>query len=224
MSYLDIDTILSEEERIPATFIVEAPGLGHLDNSIDSEDLPEQSRIEMPLWLAMAFAKRGMVTLELPKHFEKKMREEILAGAQNIDLREFSFYFFEVGSTLAVEMKNEDLRQSLQIAFAGERFRSLMTNSLSSWNDDLTEFAQNLTAAEAHILKEGECLPVSAMLPPAAPCCPLLPPVAHCCPLLPTAAHCCPLLPPALCCLYREPNSHPPIAPLYRTSVFQGPA
>mmetsp|Transcript_29246 Transcript_29246/g.64915 ORF Transcript_29246/g.64915 Transcript_29246/m.64915 type:complete len:196 (+) Transcript_29246:85-672(+) len=155
MSYLDIDTILSEEERIPATFIVEAPGLGHLDNSIDSEDLPEQSRIEMPLWLAMAFAKRGMVTLELPKHFEKKMREEILAGAQNIDLREFSFYFFEVGSTLAVEMKNEDLRQSLQIAFAGERFRSLMTNSLSSWNDDLTEFAQNLTAAEAHILKEG---------------------------------------------------------------------
>mmetsp|Transcript_1441 Transcript_1441/g.2346 ORF Transcript_1441/g.2346 Transcript_1441/m.2346 type:complete len:199 (-) Transcript_1441:1726-2322(-) len=155
MSFLDIDAILSEEERIPSTFLIEGPGLGHLDISIDSEDLPESTRIELPLWLALGFSRKGMVSIELPKHFERKMRDEILAGAENINLREFSFYFFEVGSNLAIETGNEDLRGSLQIAFAGERFRSLMMHSLSSWNDDLTEFAQNLTAAEAHILNEG---------------------------------------------------------------------
>ena len=97
MSYLDIDQILSEEERIPSTFLLEGPGLGHLDISIDSEDLPEQTRIELPLWLALTFGKKSMVNLELPKHFERKMRDEILAGAENINLREFSQYFFEVG-------------------------------------------------------------------------------------------------------------------------------
>ena len=114
MSYLDIDQILSEEERIPATFLLEGPGLGHLDASIDSTDLPE-----------------NMVNLELPKHFERKMRDEILAGAENINLKEFSHYFFEVGSNLAIETKNEDLKTTLQIAFAGERFRSLMMHALS---------------------------------------------------------------------------------------------
>jgi GINS complex subunit 3 len=131
MSYLDIDQILCEEERIPATFLLDAPGLGHLDTSIDSEDLPENSRIELPLWLALAFGRKNMVNLELPKHFERKMRDEILAGAENINLKEFSHYFFEVGSSLAIETRNEDLKTTLQIAFAGERFRSLMMHALS---------------------------------------------------------------------------------------------
>lgn len=131
MSYLDIDQILSEEERIPATFLLEGPGLGHLDASIDSTDLPENSRIELPLWLALSFGRKNMVNLELPKHFERKMRDEILAGAENINLKEFSHYFFEVGSNLAIETKNEDLKTTLQIAFAGERFRSLMMHALS---------------------------------------------------------------------------------------------
>lgn len=133
MSYLDIDNILSEEERIPSVFLLDAPGLGHLDVSIDSEDLPENTRIELPLWLALAFGKKSMVTLELPKHFERKMRDEILAGAENINLKEFSHYFFEVGSNLAIETKNEDLKTTLQIAFAGERFRSLMMRALSRY-------------------------------------------------------------------------------------------
>jgi GINS complex subunit 3 len=131
MSYLDIDQILCDEERIPATFLLDAPGLGHLDPSIDSEDLPENTRIELPLWLALAFGRKNMVNLELPKHFERKMRDEILAGAENINLKEFSHYFFEVGSSLAIETKNEDLKTTLQIAFAGERFRSLMMRALS---------------------------------------------------------------------------------------------
>ena len=131
MSYLDIDQILSEEERIPTVFLLDGAGLGHLDISIESEDLPENTRIELPLWLALAFGNKNMVNLELPKHFERKMRDEILAGAENINLKEFSHYFFEVGSNLAIVTKNEDLKTTLQIAFAGERFRSLMMHSLS---------------------------------------------------------------------------------------------
>lgn len=130
MSYLDIDTILSEEERIPCTFRLDAIGLGHLDASVEGEDLPAQTRIELPLWLASVLSKKQMTDLHLPKHFERKMRDEILAGAEHINFREFSYYFYEVGCHLAKEWDNEDLKKTMQIAFAGEKFRTLMMYSL----------------------------------------------------------------------------------------------
>ena len=46
------------------------------------------------------------VKFELPKHFQKKMRDEIIAGAANINLKEFSFYFFEVGLKMAESMED----------------------------------------------------------------------------------------------------------------------
>lgn len=70
-------------------------------------------------------------------------------------MKEFSHYYFEVGIHLAIKLRNDDLKQILQIAFASSRFRSLMMHALSSWNDDLTAFAQNLTATEYYILNEG---------------------------------------------------------------------
>lgn len=164
MSYLDIDLILSEEERIPCVFNLDAEGLGSLDASVESEDLPSGSRVELPLWLAESLFKKSMVKTELPKHYGQKMRDEILAGALNIDLKSFSYYFFEVGIKLSKESNNKDLRRILAIAFSSDRFRSLMVHSLSSWNDDVTTFAQNLTAAELLIFNEGKCLSTGIFL------------------------------------------------------------
>ena len=132
MSYLDIDEILCEEERVPCTFMLTAVGLGHLDTSVEGNDLPEQTRIELPLWLATQLHRKDMALMELPRHFERKMRDEILAGAENINLKEFSYYFYEVGSRLcaSLNLPNDDLKNALSIAFAGERFRSLMMHSL----------------------------------------------------------------------------------------------
>ena len=105
--------------------------MGHLDSAVDSTDLSEGSRVELPLWLAVGFHKKRMVTMELPKHFEKRMKDEILAGASKINLREFSFYFFEVGMALAVENDNVDLRTILTKAFCGDRYELLTVNALS---------------------------------------------------------------------------------------------
>ena len=173
MSYLDIDQILYEEERVPCVLQVDAYQMGFLDPSISNtnnntnnntdnndnnnnifDDLPENTRIELPLWLVLAL--NNFVQIELPKHYNKKMRDEILAGADNINLKEFSNYFFEVGTNLAFKLDSDDLKVSLQHAFAGSRYRSLVMHALSSWNDDITEFAQNLTSAEYLILCKGE--------------------------------------------------------------------
>ena len=82
MSYLDIDQILYEEERIPSIFLINAYALSYLDPTLEEHtsctDLPEQTRIELPLWLAMTFKDKHMIDIDLPKHYQKKMRDEIL--------------------------------------------------------------------------------------------------------------------------------------------------
>jgi len=56
MKFLDIDEILAEEERISCIFSLDASGLGGLDPTSNEEDLPESSKVELPLGLAVRTA------------------------------------------------------------------------------------------------------------------------------------------------------------------------
>ncbi len=56
MRYLDVNLILSEEERLPVTFESQAYGLGHLDTNSNEQDLPAKSKIELPVWLAQVLS------------------------------------------------------------------------------------------------------------------------------------------------------------------------
>lgn len=154
--YLDIDTLLSEEERIPCVFRLEVPGLGFLDPSNDETYLPAGARVELPLWMAQTLHKKKMVTMELPKHFDKKMRDNIAAGALNLNLREYSNYFFEVGMAIANTLQDEDLRDTLRIAFTGDRYRAVLANALTSAEEDTGELANILTFKELEIHSAGK--------------------------------------------------------------------
>ena len=162
MRELDIDTMLSEEERLPCTFLCDARNLGHLDNTGVDKDLPAETRVDIPLWLSRTLASKNMVTIEFPKHYGIKMREEIRAGAEAIDLRAFSQYFFEVGCKLvdmrvgSSELTREDLRDTMRAAFLGERYRKLTMNALAQGLfDDAADYSQTLTSAELNLFVQG---------------------------------------------------------------------
>jgi GINS complex subunit 3 len=78
MKYLDIDEILSEEERMPSVFNLDASGLGCLDSTNHSPDLPAHSKVELPLWLAHVLSDKNMVNMEVPKHYGVRIREDIM--------------------------------------------------------------------------------------------------------------------------------------------------
>jgi GINS complex subunit 3 len=162
MRELDVDVILSEEERLPCTFLTDATNLGHLDNTIVEKDLPAQTRVDLPLWLCRTFAKKEVVQMEFPKYYGIKMREELHAGADAVDLRAFTQYFFEVGVVLAAEMTKSDLNSrrdlmnTLRNAFTGERYRRLTMNSLAQGLfDDAADYSQTLTVAELNLFQQG---------------------------------------------------------------------
>ncbi len=157
MTYLDLDTILSEEERVPCVFQFEVAYLGFLNpnDNEDSESLPKSSKVELPVWLATSLANTNVVTIEAPKHFGTKMRDEIRAGAESINLKEFSYYFFEVGLKLCRVNQDSSLLGALRIAFSGDRFKNLLVHCMSMMFEDSTEFAQALTSTELKIFNIG---------------------------------------------------------------------
>ena len=53
--YLDIDEILAEEERVSCKTLQESSYLGHLNSDLNSVDLPRDSKVDIPLWLAEVF-------------------------------------------------------------------------------------------------------------------------------------------------------------------------
>lgn len=138
--FLDIDNILRDEERIPCEFRISSKFLVCADTTGDivqddgkgGEYLPEGARIELPLWHGEALNKKNYVEMELPKHFGKRMKEEILAGSHPaLNLRDCSHYFFDVGIRLSQLKRDDDLMSSLRTAFCGDRFKSLMFHCLT---------------------------------------------------------------------------------------------
>lgn len=129
--YLDIDEILSEEERVPCIFTYDAKNLGMLDSSNDSIDLPEDSKVELPLWLARGLHEKQMVNIELPKYYGTRIREEIMAGAAAVKLKDYSFYYYEVGLLLSRVTKDIDLKRTIRTAFSGDRYKDLMARAFS---------------------------------------------------------------------------------------------
>ena len=95
-SYYDIDSILSEEERVPSIFNVDGVQLGFLDPSSFDDDLKKDTNIELPFWLCKTLQSKGMVNIESPKFYKHKFLEHMEADPSVVNLREKSPYYYEV--------------------------------------------------------------------------------------------------------------------------------
>ena len=88
----------------------------------------------MPYWLAREFHNSNeLLEIELPKHYGRRMRDEIEAGAGKIRFRDFSYYYFEMGRDLAKStLQDDDLLEKLRKAYAGPRYRALTARALTA--------------------------------------------------------------------------------------------
>ncbi len=50
--YLDLDTILMEQEAVPSEMRTDIIKLGHLNPSTPGQDLKQGAHVDLPLWLA----------------------------------------------------------------------------------------------------------------------------------------------------------------------------
>ncbi|KAF4322828.1 hypothetical protein BBO99_00003820 [Phytophthora kernoviae] len=157
-SYVDIDEILAGDERIKCTFTTDALDCGYLDPSCRGPDLQEGTGVELPLWLATPLATRGDVNVEVPHFLTKRFRRMLKAGPSSVNLREFSAYMYEIGKQLMPLVKpadQEEIDEIMRLSFGGERYRDILNNSMSSLDEDTTEFTRKLTQDEKKLFNAG---------------------------------------------------------------------
>jgi hypothetical protein len=92
-SYYDINAILAEEERIPCRTRFHFSHLSHLDPELAHRNqhrttfLPENTKLEMPLWAVDKWANSNYVHISIPRHYNRRTRERIEAEPMEFELR-----------------------------------------------------------------------------------------------------------------------------------------
>ena len=144
---LDIDDLLSEEQRVP---INPTPNAGRLEFILGlrhDEELPEE--VELPFWLARTLQEKRVAIPGVPKKFGPRMRSRLKAHAWAVNVREHGFYFYECALKLSFldraygaggnGMGQEEFRQVLRRGLA-TRYGEIMRESLSSRGQDTSAF------------------------------------------------------------------------------------
>ncbi len=79
-----------DEEKIPSVFNTDGINLGYLDPSSQSDDLTSGTQVDLPFWLARSLAdpspQRNFVNIQIPKHYNERFQDHLVANAGNFFL------------------------------------------------------------------------------------------------------------------------------------------
>ncbi|XP_010771252.1 DNA replication complex GINS protein PSF3, partial [Notothenia coriiceps] len=101
-NFLSLDDILLSHERLPIRTECSFPRLGFLEKSSDSHDIPEGTKMELPLWLSKGLyeKKRRVLSVELPKVYREGWRTVFNADPNVVDLHKMGPYYYGLGSQM----------------------------------------------------------------------------------------------------------------------------
>jgi len=118
--FWSIEDILAENQKLPCTFKLDVPNLGHLEGT-DERDIRQGTTIELPFWLGLELARmveHDLVSISLPKPYTSRVRNALVASAQSVSLRSLTAgSFYQVGLKLEDTITDPKLKSTLHNAF-----------------------------------------------------------------------------------------------------------
>uniref|UniRef100_A0A672RCD6 DNA replication complex GINS protein PSF3 n=1 Tax=Sinocyclocheilus grahami TaxID=75366 RepID=A0A672RCD6_SINGR len=146
-NFFSLDDILLSHERLPCRTESAFPRLGFLEKSSETRDIPEGTKMEMPLWLA-----KGL--------YERKRRGwRTVFGADPIvvDLHKMGPYYYGLGSQMLHfdSPENPEIANTILQTFMG-RFRRTMDSSQNAYNEDTSALVERLDCLERSLFKAGQ--------------------------------------------------------------------
>ncbi|KAI9523162.1 DNA replication complex GINS protein PSF3 [Dissostichus eleginoides] len=138
---------------------VQLPRLGFLEKSSDSHDIPEGTKMELPLWLSKGLyeKKRRVLSVELPKVYREGWRTVFNADPNVVDLHKMGPYYYGLGSQMLHfdSPENPEIAQTLLQTFIG-RFRRNMDSSQNAYNEDTSALVERLDCLEKALFSSGQ--------------------------------------------------------------------
>lgn len=117
-SYYDIDTLLTDSQKLPCTFELTVPGLGYLDGN-PGQPLKSGTKIELPLWLGEMLAvsqnlassqeQKPLVTLDMPTALQQRVINALKADPKSVDVRALATHFYGLGVRMLELFEEEEL-------------------------------------------------------------------------------------------------------------------
>ncbi|KAK2096088.1 DNA replication complex GINS protein PSF3 [Saguinus oedipus] len=163
-NFLSLDDILMSHEKLLVLMETAMPRLRafFLDRSRGAETdntVPQNSKLELPLWLAKGLFdnKRRILSVELPKIYQEGWRTMFSADANVVDLHKMGPHFYGFGSQLLHfdSPETADISQSLLQTFIG-RFCSIMDSSQNAYNEDTSVLLARLDEMERGLFQTGQ--------------------------------------------------------------------
>lgn len=122
-NYYDVDDIIAETELVKVRFLKDTLWAGALDLSEelnnDNSTINHGTVLQLPLWLARALAECGSVAILPPRQFGVRIRADLAAQADAVNLRELCPNWYRVGIKMGKLLPGEGISRMLKSALAG---------------------------------------------------------------------------------------------------------
>ncbi|EGF99678.1 uncharacterized protein MELLADRAFT_68412 [Melampsora larici-populina 98AG31] len=162
--YYSLDQLLAESQKIPCTFNVKIPNMGHLEGTHQRDILPH-SPLELPFWLTslLLVDDQDYLSVQMPKAFDSRVRNALSASAKSVNLRTLASgtggtWIEDLGLRKVLYKTLKDrLEEIIDLAArlpTGHQDRSNRTNN--NLNLETDEFLNGLDEWEKEILKVGQ--------------------------------------------------------------------
>ncbi|KAJ4359088.1 DNA replication protein [Ascochyta clinopodiicola] len=121
-SYYNIDSILTDAQKVPCTFELTVPGLGYLESPLSST-ITQGTKLSLPLWLGEMLAlsqslnTQSLVTLDTPTALSPRVLNALKADPKTVDLRALAPHFYNLGARILELFDEEDMVDVLSDTF-----------------------------------------------------------------------------------------------------------
>ncbi|KAI9700114.1 MAG: DNA replication protein [Candelina mexicana] len=111
-SYYNIDTILTDAQKVPCTFEQSVPGLGYLDGN-SGTNMKKGTLVDLPLWLGERLAGAqisgsSFATLDIPNALSQGVLNALKADPRTVDLRSLATHFYSLGARALELFEDEE--------------------------------------------------------------------------------------------------------------------
>lgn len=157
MGYYDIDDIIADGEKLPASFNLTVPGLGFLEGN-PGRPIQKSTKVELPLWLAEVLATSAIplnpdetfVELLDPEFIGPKVMNAIKADPRTVNLHAIKSNYYLLAKRWARMFQDVELTETLMMMLKERAVEidNFATNSMKQVNAEfllsLDEFEKTL--------------------------------------------------------------------------------
>ena len=96
-----------------------------------------------------------MTSVNMPKYFNRRFRDEIVVSGDNINIKSYCDFYYEVGSKIARICNDTHLQRVLRLLYSSLRFNHILDVSMNSRGEDITDIIHSLPYLERKLFVIG---------------------------------------------------------------------